>query len=79
MKTLKEFMQENQVTAFDVVNGIIINVVVGEAIYGLDVDTSNIVVGTKLIKTTEFIVDGDLLTINGESINTTQINVLDFN
>ena len=79
MKTLKEFMQENQVTAFDVVNGIIINVVIGEAIYGLDVDTSNIVVGTKLIKTTEFIVDGDLLTIDGVSINTTQINMLDFN
>lgn len=76
MKTLKEFMQENEVTAFDIVDGIIINAVLGETTYGLDTDTSNIVAGTLLTSLTDFNVNNDLLTISGITINTTQINIL---
>lgn len=75
--TLKQFMQENQVTAFEVVpNVLILNVAVGQVEYGLDVDTSEIQFGTQLQTVEEFTVDGDILTVGNLTLNTEQTNLL---
>lgn len=75
--TLKQFMQENQVTAFEVVpNVLILNVAVGQVEYGLDVDTSEIPFGTQLQTVEEFTVDGDILTVGNLTLNTEQTTLL---
>ena len=75
--TLKQFMQENQVTAFEVVpNVLILNVVVDQIEYGLDVDTSEIQFGTQLQMVEEFTVEGDILTVGNLTLNTEQTNLL---
>lgn len=75
--TLKQFIQENNVTAYETVNdNLIINVVVGETSYGLDVDTSNIIGGTPVVKFENFTMNGDLLTVDGITINVNETNML---
>ena len=75
--TLIQFIEENQVTAFEVVPDVLIlNAVVSEAEYGLDVDTSNIPFGTILQRIDIFSVDGDILTVGGLTLNTAQTNML---
>lgn len=70
-------MQENTVTAFEVVSDVLIlNAEVNGAEYGLDVDTSNIPFGTMLERVEEFTVDGDILTVAGLTLNTVTTNVL---
>jgi hypothetical protein len=78
--TLKQFIEENQVTAFEVVpNVLILNAAVGEAEYGIDVDTSNIPFGTILQKVEEFTIENDILTVGNLSLNTAQTNMLGMN
>ena len=75
--TLKEFLEENQVTAFEIVeNVVIVNVVVGSRTQGLDVDTSNIVAGTVLKKVYDFTVDDDILTVDGLTLDINTTNLL---
>lgn len=75
--TLKQFMQENVVTAFEVVPEVLIlNVEVDGTEYALDVDTSNIPFGTMLERVEDFTVDGDILTVAGLALNTSTTNVL---
>lgn len=75
--TLKQFIQENNVTAYETVNdNLIINAVVGETSYGLDVDTSNIIGGTPVVKFENFTMNGDLLTVDGITINVNETNML---
>lgn len=75
--TLKQFIQENNVTAYEVVNNnLIINAVVGETSYGLDVDVSNLQNGTPLVKFNNFTLNDDILTVNGVSININEVNML---
>ena len=75
--TLKQFMEENEVTSFEVVPDVLIlNAEVGEAEYGLDVDTSNIPFGTILQRFDLFSVDGDILTVGGLTLNTETTNML---
>ena len=74
--TLKEFIETNNVTAYQTVEFIIINTLVEEACYGLDVDTSNIPGGTPLFTFNDFHLEGDLLTVNNITINTAKVNML---
>jgi hypothetical protein len=76
MKTLKEFMQENNVTAFETVNDLILNVVVDQTSYGLNVDTSNISAGTVLTKHETFTLNGDLLTVDNITIDTNEVGLI---
>ncbi len=78
MKTLKEFMQENEVTGFSVINDILVSALVGQSTYGLDVDTSSIVAGTTVTNVSEFSIDGDSLTVNHITLNTAETNMLGF-
>lgn len=75
--TLKQFMQENVVTAFEVVPEVLIlNVEVDQTEYALDVDTSEIQFGTMLERVEYFTVDGDILTVAGLTLNTSTTYVL---
>ena len=76
--TLKEFLNENNVTSFEVIeNVLILNVFVdGEVVYGLDSDTSNIESGTILINHEDFTLVNDILTVGGVSVDANQINIL---
>jgi hypothetical protein len=78
--TLKEFLTENNVSAFETVNDqLIMNAIVGEVSYGLDVDTSQLTSGTHIVKFTDFTIDEDLLTVNNINININKINMLPIN
>ena len=77
--TLKQFIEENNVTSYDVIeDNLIINALVGEAVYGLDVDTSNIPAGTPTVNYDIFTLVGDILTVDNITINTNDVNMLGF-
>lgn len=75
--TLKTFMQKNLPTEFEIIpNTIILNIVSNNRIYALDVDTSSIQYGTKLIKVSNYSLENDLLTVGDITVNANEINVL---
>jgi hypothetical protein len=75
--TLNEFLTDNIVTEFEYIEKItIINAVVGETIYGIDVDTSNINSGTLVTRTTDYVINGDFLTIGNLELNILTTNML---
>lgn len=75
---LKEFLEENNVTGFELIqNQLIINAITeGGTTYGLNVDTSNIENGTQLTTETEFTIESDVLTVGGISVNTQEVEML---
>ena len=75
--TLKEFISQNNVTSYEGINNtLIINAVVDDSPYGLDVDTSMIESGTPIIRSYDFTLNGDLLTVLGITININDTNML---
>jgi hypothetical protein len=74
--TIKEFLQDNTLSAVETVENIIINLVCGETEYGIDVDTSNIPSGTLTTRTTNFTLTDNTLSANGISVNTETTNML---
>jgi len=75
-KTLKEFMEENQITSFDLVGDLIVNVVVDETPYALDTDTSNIPGGTPLESISEFTIVDDILSIKNINVDINNIYLI---
>jgi len=75
--TLSQFIQENNVTAFEKVDELLLTVVVGEALYGLDVDTSNLMSGTPVERVTEFQIEGNILTVSGIEYNTDELRTME--
>jgi hypothetical protein len=77
--TLHEFLQEKTLTAVDIVDfdyNQIINVYVSGSGYGLKANTENIPIGTLLEYHTNFILEGDILSVSDLSINTNDIEML---
>ena len=76
--TLKEFLETNTISAVDTVDGfdLIINVYVGDVIYGLKADTSNIPAGTPLTKHKDFTLNGDILSVDNISIDISKTEML---
>ena len=74
--TIQEFLNENTLSAIEKTDTLIINLVVGESTYGLNVDTSSIEAGTPLTRTTNFQIDGDLLVSGELSLDITTTNML---
>jgi hypothetical protein len=74
--TIKEFLQDNTLSAVETVDNLIINLVCGESLYGIDVDTSNIPSGTLTTRTTNFTLTDNTLSANGISVNTETTNML---
>jgi hypothetical protein len=76
MKSLKQFMVKNNVNAFEGTETLILNAIVDKTPYGLDVDTSEILGGTALIKYDSFITDGDNIIIGDITINSNNVFML---
>ena len=77
--TLNEFLQDKTLSAVELIDfdyNQIINVYVDGACYGLAIDTSHIPSGTPLTYTTDFTLDGDILSVSDFSINTNDVNML---
>ena len=68
---LKTFLENNTITSVEIIPNItIINIVCGEVIYGLDVDTANIQAGTSLLRINDFVIDNNTLIAGGLSLDT---------
>lgn len=76
--TLKQFLTDKTLTSVEITEqyNLIYNVYVDQAGYGLDIDTSNVEVGTQLTMRQDFTLENDILSVAGISIDTTQINML---
>ena len=74
--TAKEFLQDKTLIAIEVVDNLILNLVIEESIWGLDVDTSNIQSGTPLIRTIDFTIENDILKSNDISLDLNTTNML---
>ena len=74
--TIKEFLQDNTLSAVETVENIIINLVCGETEYGIDVDTSNIPSGTLTTLRTDYTLINDILSVDSISVNTEITNML---
>jgi hypothetical protein len=74
--TIKEFLEDKTLTAVETVDNLIINLVCGESLYGINVDTSNIPSGTLTIRRTDYTLINDILSVDTISINTETTNML---
>jgi hypothetical protein len=74
--TIKEFLQDNSLTAVETVDNLIINLVCGESLYGIDVDTSNIPSGTLTTRRTDYTLIDNILSVDTISVNTETTNML---
>jgi hypothetical protein len=74
---LKQYMQENTITGFEVIeNQIALSVILeGGVRQALDVDTSSIQSGTQLYAVEEFSVNGDIITVAGIILNTEEVEI----
>ena len=74
--TIKEFLQDNTLTAVETVDNLIINLVCEEALYGIDVDTSNILSGTLTSRRTDYTLIDNILSVDTILVNTETTNML---
>lgn len=76
--TLKEFLQDKTLVAVETVDGhnLIINIYVDHACYGLNIDTTNIVAGTSLTKRYDFMINGDILSVDDIAIDINKTEML---
>jgi hypothetical protein len=74
---LKQYMQENTVKGFEVIeNQIAISVILESgARHALDVDTSSIPNGTRLTVVENFSVDDGIITVAGITLNTEEVEI----
>lgn len=74
--TVQEFLNSKTLSSVEKTENLIINLVVGESVYGLNVDTSSIEAGTVLTRTSNFQIEGNLLNCEGISIDISTTNML---
>jgi hypothetical protein len=77
--TLNEFLKDKTLTAVELIDfdyNQIINIYIEGACYGLAIDTTNIPAGTPLTYTTDFTLEGDILSVSDFSINTNDVEML---
>ena len=76
--TLKQFLEENTVTGFQIIpDTLIINIITdNDTTNAIDVDTSNILSGTQLVNVNTFEIVGDTLTVSNLTLNTLTTNML---
>ena len=76
--TLKQFIFGKRITAIDTVDGydLIINAYVDDACYGLNIDLSNVPAGTSITTREDFTIEGDILSIDGITLDMSKIEML---
>ena len=74
--TIKEFLVDKTLTAVETVDNLIINLVCGDEISGINVDTSNIPSGTLTTRRTDFTLINDILSVDSISVDTQTTDML---
>jgi hypothetical protein len=74
--TIKEFLVGKTLTSVETVDNIIINLVCGEALTGIKVDTSNIPSGTLTTRRYDFTLINDILSVDSISVDTQTTDIL---
>jgi hypothetical protein len=74
--TIKEFLVDKTLTAVETVDNLIINLVCGESLNGINVDTSNIPSGTLTTRRNDFTLIDDILSVDNISVNTQTTDML---
>lgn len=74
--TAKEFLEDKTLSAVETVDGLILNLIVDKAVYGMDIDTSNIKSGTPIVRTTEFVIIEDTLSSGDISVDLSTTDML---
>jgi hypothetical protein len=77
--TLRDFLQNKTLSAVELVNydgNQIINVYIGEACYGLNIDTTNLESGMTLEYRTDFVLNEDILSVADVVLDTNTINMI---
>lgn len=76
--TVQEFLSGKILTSIETTDNLIINLVIGDAIYGIDVDVSNIPSGTPLYRREDFVVEDNILSCDNMSIDMLTTNILGY-
>ena len=66
---LRDFIQQKNVTGFETVQNLVINVEVSEELYQLDVDTSNVEAGTSVSRHTVFTITDSVVQVAGLEVS----------
>lgn len=74
--TAKEFLEGKTLTAVETIENLVVNLVIDEALYGLDVDTSTIESGTSVVRTEDFSIEGDTLTSGDITVDLSTTDML---
>jgi hypothetical protein len=74
--TIKEFLVDKTLTAVETVDNLIINLVCGEEITGIKVDTSNIPSGTLTTRRNDFTLINNILSVDSISVDTETTDML---
>jgi hypothetical protein len=74
--TAKNYLEGKILTSIEIVKGRIINLITGENIMGLKVDTSDVEFGTPLVRTSNFELVGDMLKYDDLLVDLSLVDVL---
>ena len=74
--TIKKFLQDKTLSAVDIIDNLIINLVCEESNYGINIDTSNIPSGTLTTRRVDFTLNNNILSVGNISINIETTNLL---
>jgi hypothetical protein len=74
--TAKELLEGKTLNSVEKADSLIINLIVDDLLYGLDVDTSTLESGTSLTNTTSFTIKGDILTVGKSKLDLSTTNIL---
>jgi hypothetical protein len=74
--TATDFLQEKELTAIEIINNMVLNLIIGEEIFGLNIDTSNVEMGTSLVRITDFEIQDNILKFNNNELDLSSIDIL---
>jgi len=74
--TAKDFLIGKTLTSIEIVENLILNLVIEQAVYGMELDTTSINAGTLLTRTEDFTIDGDILTSGDLSLDLSTTDML---
>jgi hypothetical protein len=74
--TIQEFLYEKTLSHIEIYGNLIINLVVDNDIYGLNVDTGHLESLLVLERTDNFVIDGNLLICDNITVDMTEISML---
>lgn len=74
--TAKEFLEGKTLNAIELIDDIVLNLVVEQSVFGLNVDTSGIQAGRYLTRTEDFVIENDVLKTEEIELNLSTTNML---